>query len=88
MKTLHIVFAIVLAVFLTWFFMKHYEKFTTNFNPDDQGMEQSIQGYAYAFGDKRADEDTYFGFKDDINAGFTKHLLPYIISYDDPIAKS
>ena len=88
MKTLHIVFMVTLAIFCTWMFMKHKEGFTTNFNPDDQGMEQTIQGYAYQFGDKRSDLDTYFGFPDDLNAEFSKRLLPDIIPYDDIANKS
>jgi hypothetical protein len=72
----------MLAIFGTWMFMKFKEDFTTNFNPDDQGMEQTIQGYAYQFGDKRSDLDTYFGFPDDISAEFSKRLLPDIIPQD------
>jgi hypothetical protein len=82
MKTLYIVFVAVLVMFATWMFMKYKESFTTNFNPDDQGMEQTIRGYAFQFGDKRSDLDTYFGFPDDINAGFTKRLLPDVIPRD------
>ena len=69
---------VVFAVFVTWFFTKraYVERFTTNFNPDDQGMEQTIRGYAYQFGDKDSDQSRYFGFPDDINAGFSKMLLP------------
>ncbi|AGE50980.1 hypothetical protein PBCVCVB1_805R [Paramecium bursaria Chlorella virus CVB-1] len=88
MKPLYVTFVAVLAVFMTWFFMKHKENFTTNFQPDDQGMEQTIHGYGYYFGDKKSDLDTYFGFRDDISAGFSKRLLPDVIPYDDPVNKS
>ena len=73
---------VVLAVFVTWSFMRHKETFTTNFNPDDQGMEMSIRGYTYHFGDKRSDLDTYFGFRDDIGSAFSKKLLPFAIPRD------
>jgi hypothetical protein len=62
--------------------MKHKEKFTTNFDPDDKGMEMTVKGYAYQFGDKRSDLDTYFGFPDNLNAEFTHRLLPDIIPQD------
>lgn len=82
MKPLYLTFVIVLAVFLTWSFMKHQENFTTNFQPDDRGMEQTIRGYAYQFGDKRSDLNTYFGFRDDLGSAFSNRLLPYIIPRD------
>jgi len=82
MKPLYVTFTIVLAVFMTWFFMKHKENFTTNFNPDDKGMEQTIKGYGFYFGDKTDDLDTYFGFRDDLSAGFSKRLLPFVIPRD------
>ena len=90
MKPLFVAFIVMFAIFVTWFVtrMIYLERFTTNFNPDDQGMEQSIRGYAYAFGNKRTDLDTYFGFPDDIQSGFNQRLLPDIIPYDDPVNKS
>lgn len=45
-------------------------------------MEQTIRGYAYQFGDRRADLDTYFGFPDNLSALFSKRLLPDIIPQD------
>lgn len=86
MKLLYVAFIAVFAVFVAWCIFKTMrgETFTTNFNPDDQGMEQTIHGYAYAFGDKRSDLDTYFGFPDDIRAVFSKRLLPDIIPQDPP----
>jgi hypothetical protein len=82
MKTLYIIFIVICAIFGTWLLMRLKENFTTNFDPDDQGMEQTIHGYAYQFGDKRGDLDTYFGFPDDLGAVFGKRLLPDIIPQD------
>ena len=85
---------IVFAVFVTWFVTRHVytrrvlEAFTTNFNPDDQGMEQTIRGYAYAFGDKSDDASTYFGFRDNLASLFSKRLLPDIIPKELPKMKS
>jgi hypothetical protein len=80
------VFAIVvLAIFATWFVTRNIytkrtmEFFTTNFNPSSNNLEQDIKGYGFAFGDKRSDMDTYFGFTDDIRSGFSKRLLPTIV---------
>lgn len=82
MKTLHVIFIAVLAAFVTWiFFGKRGEMFTTNFNPGEN-LEEDIRGYSYAFGDKRSDLDTYFGFPDDLATLFSKRLLPDIIPQD------
>ncbi|AGE55414.1 hypothetical protein PBCVMA1E_654L [Paramecium bursaria Chlorella virus MA1E] len=51
-------------------------------------MEQSIHGYAYAFGDNRDDASVYFGFKDDLASLFSKRLLPDIIPKELPKTKS
>jgi hypothetical protein len=58
------------------------EFFTTNFNPSANNLEQDIKGYGFAFGDKRSDLDTYFGFPDTIQTGFAQRLLPNIIPMD------
>ena len=87
------VFSIVFAIFATWYITRIIytrrvlETFTTNFNPDDRGMEQTIKGYAYAFGDNRDDSSIYFGFKDDLAALFSKRLLPDIIPKELPKLK-
>lgn len=81
MKTLHVIFVAVFAVFFTWMFMKYRESFTTNFNPSEN-LEQDIRGYSYQFGDKRSDLDTFFGFPDDLNTVMNKRLLPDIIPRD------
>lgn len=83
MKTLHVVFAAVFAVFVFWLFMKFKENFTTNFNPGEN-LEKDIHGYSYVFGDKRSDLATYFGFEDSIRSGFAHRLLPDIIPQDAP----
>jgi hypothetical protein len=88
MKNLHVFAIVILAIFATWFVTRNVytkrtmEFFTTNFNPSSNNLEQDIKGYGFAFGDKRSDTDTYFGFTDDINAGFSKRLLPLIIPQD------
>ena len=88
MKNLHVFAIVILAIFATWFVTRNVytkrtmEFFTTNFNPSSNNLEQDIKGYGFAFGDKRSDTDTYFGFTDDINAGFYKRLLPLIIPQD------
>lgn len=85
---------VVFAIFVTWFITRYVytrrvlEAFTTNFNPDANGMEQSIRGYAYAFGDNRDDASVYFGFKDDLASLFSKRLLPDIIPKELPKTKS
>lgn len=88
MKNLHVFAIVIVAIFVTWFVTRNIytkramEFFTTNFNPSSNNMEQDIKGYGFAFGDKRSDTDTYFGFTDDIQAGFSKRLLPLIIPMD------
>ena len=88
MKNLHVFAIVILAIFATWFVTRNVytkrtmEFFTTNFNPSSNNLEQDIKGYGFAFGDNRSDTDTYFGFTDDINAGFSKRLLPLIIPQD------
>ncbi|AGE56405.1 hypothetical protein PBCVNEJV1_725L [Paramecium bursaria Chlorella virus NE-JV-1] len=82
MKTLHVIFVAVFAAFCTWMFMNFKEKFTTNFQPSANNLEMDIKGYAYQFGDRRADLDTYFGFPDNLSAVFSKRLLPDIIPQD------
>jgi hypothetical protein len=90
MNPLVVVLAITCIVFVTWYITRtvYIERFTTNFDPDDQGMEQTIHGYAYQLGDTRPDAYTFFGFPDDIRSEFEHRLLPDIIPYDDPIKKS
>jgi hypothetical protein len=93
-KQLLNVLIIVFVIFVTWFITRHVythrilEAFTTNFNPDANGMEQTIRGYAYAFGDNRDDSSVYFGFKDDLASLFSKRLLPDIIPKELPKTKS
>ena len=93
MKNLHVFAIVIVAIFATWFVTRNIytkramEFFTTNFNPGFN-LEDDNKGYKFAFGDKRSDTDAYFGFADDINAGFSKRLLPLIIPYDDPVNKS
>ena len=87
MKTLHIVFIAVVAVFALWMLMKHRERFTEpkmNFNPGSEGLEQEIRGYAYALGDKRSDADIYFGFEDSLRSLFGHFLLPKELQTDLP----
>ena len=90
MKPLYIACIVTFAIFVTWYLTRivYTERFTTNFDPDDQGMEQTIHGYAYRLGDTRPDAYTYFGFPDDIRSEFEYRLLPDIIPYDDVIRKS
>jgi hypothetical protein len=87
MKTLYIVFFAVFAVFTLWLLMKRRERFTEvkmNFNPGSAGLEQDIQGYAYALGDKRSDSDIYFGFEDSLRSLFGHFLLPADLKTDLP----
>ena len=85
MQNLHVFAIVVLAIFATWFVTRNIytkrtmEFFTTNFNPSSNNLEQDIKGYGFAFGDKRSDLDTYFGFPDDIRSGFSQRLLPTIV---------
>lgn len=85
MQNLHVFAIVVLAIFATWFVTRNIytkrtmEFFTTNFNPRSNNLEQDIKGYGFAFGDKRSDSDTYFGFTDDIRSGFSQRLLPTIV---------
>lgn len=94
MKNLYVAGLVIAAIFATWFITRYvytkraFEFFTTNFNPSANNLEADIHGYRYAFGDRRSDMDTYFGFPDDIETGFAKRLLPDIIPYDDPVNKS
>ena len=87
MQKLHVFAMVVLAIFATWFVTRYVytkrtlEFFTTNFNPGEN-LEDEIHGYKYAFGDKRSDLDTYFGFPDTIQTGFSHRLLPMIIPQD------
>lgn len=87
MKNLYIAALVVAAIFATWFVTRHIytkraiEFFTTNFNPG-YNLEDEIRGYRYAFGDRRSDSYTYFGFPDDIKTVFSKRLLPDIIPQD------
>ena len=89
-KHLFNILIVVFAVFVTYIITKMVytkralETFTTNFNPDDQGMEQSMRGYAYQFGDKTSDMGIYFGFPDDLATSFAKRLLPDIIPQERP----
>lgn len=88
MQNLHVFAIVIVAIFATWFITRNIytkramEFFTTNFNPSANNLEQDIKGYGFAFGDKRSDLDTYFGFPDDIQAVFSKRLLPDIIPLD------
>lgn len=88
MQSLHVFAIVVVAIFATWFVTRYMytrramEFFTTNFQPGPMNLEQQVKGYGFAFGDKRSDLDTYFGFPDDINAAFNKRLLPKIIPTD------
>ena len=87
MKTLYIVFFAVFAVFVLWMLMKQREKFSEpkmNFNPGSAGLEQDIQGYAWALGDKRSDSDIYFGFDDSLRSLFGHLLLPADLKTDLP----
>lgn len=88
MKTTYIAMLVIAAVFVTWFITRAVyvnravEFFTTNFNPSGNNLEEDIKGYRVAFGDRRTDSDTYFGFEDDIRSGFSNRLLPDIIPRD------
>jgi len=88
MKTLYVVFFSVFAVFVLWLLMKQRERFTEkvkmNFNPGSSGLEQDIQGYAWALGDKRSDSDIYFGFEDSLRSLFGHLLLPADLKTDLP----
>jgi len=78
---LTILLIIVFAVFVTYSITKwaYIKRAFETFTPDDQGMEQSIHGYAYQFGDKASDSSVFFGFPDDLSAEFSKRLLPDVI---------
>lgn len=86
MQSLHVFAIVAVAVFAAWFVTRYMytrramEFFTTNFQPGATNLEQQVKGYGFAFGDKRSDLDTYFGFPDDINAAFSKRLLPKIVT--------
>ena len=88
MQNLHVFAIVALAIFATWFVTRNIytkrtiEFFTTNFNPSSNNLEQDIKGYGFAFGDKRSDMDTYFGFPDNIQTGFSHRLLPTIVPRD------
>ena len=87
MKTLHIVFIAVFAVFALWMLMKQRENFTElklNFAPSSNGLEEDIQGYRWALGDKRSDSDIYFGFDDSLRSLFSHTLLPKDLQTDLP----
>ena len=84
MQNLHVFAIVVLAIFATWFVTRNIytkrtmEFFTTNFNPRSNNLEQDIKGYGFAFGDKRSDSDTYFGFTDDIHNAYSRPSSPEI----------
>lgn len=88
MQKLHVFAIVILVIFATWFVTRYVytkramEFFTTNFNPSANNLEEDIKGYGFAFGDKRSDLDTYFGFPDTIQTGFAHRLLPNIIPMD------
>lgn len=88
MKNMYVAMLVIAAVFITWFVTRNVyvdravEFFTTNFNPSVNNLEDDIKGYRFAFGDRRTDSDTYFGFEDSIASGFSKRLLPDIIPRD------
>lgn len=88
MQKLHVFAIVILVIFATWFVTRYVytkramEFFTTNFNPSANNLEEDIKGYGFAFGDKRSDLDTYFGFPDNIQTGFAQRLLPNIIPMD------
>jgi hypothetical protein len=88
MQKLHVFAIVILVIFATWFVTRYVytkramEFFTTNFNPSANNLEEDIKGYGFAFGDKRSDLDTYFGFPDTIQTGFAQRLLPDIIPMD------
>lgn len=88
MQKLHVFAIVILVIFATWFVTRYVytkramEFFTTNFNPSANNLEEDIKGYGFAFGNKRSDLDTYFGFPDTIQTGFAQRLLPNIIPMD------
>lgn len=88
MQKLHVFAIVILVIFATWFVTRYVytkramEFFTTNFNPSANNLEENIKGYGFAFGDRRSDLDTYFGFPDTIQTGFAQRLLPNIIPMD------
>lgn len=88
MQKLHVFAIVIMAIFATWFVTRYMytkramEFFTTNFNPSSNNLEDDIRGYGYAFGDKRSESDTYFGFTDSIQASFAQRMLPNIIPMD------
>jgi hypothetical protein len=88
MQKLHVFAIVILVIFATWFVTRYVytkramEFFTTNFNPSANNLEEDIKGYGFAFGDRRSDLDTYFGFPDTIQTGFARRLLPNIIPMD------
>lgn len=89
MKTLHVIFVAVFAVFALWMLMKHRENFTElklNFAPSSNGLEEDIRGYRWALGDRRADSDIYFGFDDSLRTLFSHYLLPKDLQTDLPTA--
>jgi len=87
MKTLHVIFIAVIAVFGLWFIMRHRENFSEekmNFNPGSNGLETDIRGYRWALGDKRSDSDIYFGFDDSLRSLFSHRLIPKGLKTDLP----
>ncbi|AGE50182.1 hypothetical protein ATCVCanal1_431R [Acanthocystis turfacea Chlorella virus Canal-1] len=87
MKTLHIIFLVVFAIFAIWLLKKHRENFSeekANFNPGSNGLETDIQGYRWVLGDRRADSDIYFGFDDSLRTLFSTYLLPKDLQTDLP----
>ena len=89
MKTLHVVFIAVFALFVLWMLKKHRENFTElklNFAPSSNGLEEDIHGYRWALGDRRLDSDIYFGFDDSLRSLFGHMLLPKDLQTDLPTA--
>lgn len=87
MKTLHIIFLVVFAIFAIWLLKKHRENFTEpkmNFQPGSNGLEVDIQGYRWLLGDRRSDSDIYFGFDDSLRSLFAHTLLPKDLQTDLP----
>jgi hypothetical protein len=83
MKNLHVFAIVIVAIFATWAVTRNIytkrvtEFFTANFNPSANNLEEDIKGYGFAFGDKRSDLYTYFGFPDTIRTGFAHRILPW-----------
>lgn len=88
MKTLHVIFIVIFALFVLWMVKKQRENFTElklNFAPSSNGLEEDIQGYRWALGDRRSDSDIYFGFDDSLRTLFSTYLLPKDLQTDLPM---